>query len=335
LEQFNAFKDNWLDCSALFSNESRIAELPVNLPVSFFESLQFDSDTFKKYRIDAAIKCAETLGDNPALCLSGGVDSQAMVQCWTEANLKFKVVTLEFNDGLNAQDVDHASLYCDKHSIELIKIPFDIIKFLTRENYDIGIKYRSPSPHFNTHYRLFELLREQGFTGACAGGVSPLKNNASAVWGTNFEYVCMNFIQFAQISNFPCQGSFLSYDPHLAWAIGLVTPNNLTVHSEIGTNVMTWTERIVAQAVRYNDKLAGFKTAGFDVIPQQQKYTGFELVKKYFEKISGDGWEFEKRFRYPLSSLFLKTYGSPKFLLPVEQSSILDSIYNNNVIASR
>ena len=333
MQQFKSFRNDWLDCSNLFNPINNTHELAVNLPVSFFESLKFDPDSLKEYRVNAALNCAATLGENPALCLSGGVDSQAMIQCWTEAKLKFKVVTLEFNDGLNAQDVDHASLYCEKHSIELIKIPFNIINFLSRENYDIGIKYKSPSPQLNTHYRLFELLRDQGFTGVCAGGVSPIKNNTTGEWGTNFEYVCMNFIQFAEISKFPCQGSFLSYDPYLAWVIGLQTPNSLSYNNEIGIG-LTQAQRDAIEEIRYSDKLTGYRTSGFDVVPQAKKYTGFELVKTYFEKQSGDGWEFEIRFRYPLSSLFLKRYGTPKFLLSQAQTAIIDSIYRNNIVPS-
>jgi deoxycytidylate deaminase len=60
--------------------------------IDFFENLKFDAQSLKQYRIDAARLCAETLGDKPALCLSGGIDSQAMVQSWHEAGLEFDTI---------------------------------------------------------------------------------------------------------------------------------------------------------------------------------------------------------------------------------------------------
>jgi hypothetical protein len=52
--------------------------------------------------------------------------------------------------------------------------------------------------------------------------------------------------------------------------------------------------------MRYLNKIEGYKRAGFNVIPQERKFTGFELVKKELEKKYNDGWMFEKMFRMPL-----------------------------------
>ena len=91
---------------------------------------------------------------------------------WQEAGLSFDVFSLTFNDGLNEHDVSHARQYCNTLRVKLNEIHIDIVNFLIRENYDVGIKYRSPSPHFNTHYKLFDLLKAQGYTGVCCGVVS-------------------------------------------------------------------------------------------------------------------------------------------------------------------
>jgi hypothetical protein len=50
----------------------------------------------------------------------------------------------------------------------------------------------------------------------------------------------------------------------------------------------------------YQNKIKGYKTMGYDVIPQEQKYNGFETIKKYYEEMTGDGWTFEHRFRDPI-----------------------------------
>ena len=324
--EFKLFYDDWLDYRKLFTTEGDI-DLPVNLSTEFFQNLKFDTDSLKQYRIDAATRCAETLGNNPALCFSGGVDSQAMLQAWREAKLKFKVFTLVFNDNLNIQDVAHARHYCSVNNIELIEIPFDVIKFLTRDNFNVGIKYKSRSPHFNVHYEMFDMLRDKGYTGVCAGGTIPFKNGD--MWGTSFEYNPLNFIQYAQISGFAAQGSFLSFSPELCWTITLQTPDSWPFRPEyFNDRSMEFINNI--NASRYIDKLEGFRKTGFDVIPQEKKYTGFELVRDYFEKLTGDGWTFEKRFRMPFAKVITVKYGITRLQFVNSNQSVVDSIYDNN-----
>ena len=85
------------------------------------------------------------------------------------------------------------------------------------------------------------------------------------------------------------------------------------------------------EAEKYAVKVAGYRKMGIDIMPQDTKYTGFELVKDYFEEQTGDGWTFEKRFRYPLSRMdggkYNKDTHTYKLNLTVEQQQKLDSIY--------
>ena len=75
LSQFKFFYNDWLDFDGMLNNTGR--DHIVNLDTDFFKSLKFDTETLKQYRIDAATLCAETLGSKPAICFSGGADSQA------------------------------------------------------------------------------------------------------------------------------------------------------------------------------------------------------------------------------------------------------------------
>ena len=76
--------------------------------------------------------------------------------------------------------------------------------------------------------------------------------------------------------------------------------------SEKGHNIalegiLTQAERDMLERLRYLSKVQGYKNAGFDILPQDKKYTGFELVKKELEKTYNDGWSFEKLYRHPLT----------------------------------
>lgn len=323
MSHFKAFYNDWLDCSGLVNGTG--VDHIVNLEPEFFTKLKFDSESLKQYRIDAAIKCSETLGDNPALCFSGGIDSQAMVQAWHEANLKFTTVILVFNNGLNKQDSDHAKMFCEKNNYPYIELPIDIVAFLTRDNYTISEKYKTISPHFNTHYRMAEMLRDMGYTGVCCGGLVPYKDNN--MYGYNFIKATFDFIRIQDILGIAFQGSFLSFYPELAWAITFFT-KPLEINKNLND---TWDSQLHLNHMRYLEKVNSYKLAGFHIIQQETKFTGFELVKKYFEELSGDGWTFEKRFRIPIANKYDKDPHMYKFNLTSEQLNAIELVYLNVV----
>lgn len=323
---FDPFKDNWITFTDL--NDKHILEVDFtpHLPNHFFYELKFDSDSLREYRINAAIASAEQLGDKPILCLSGGVDSQAMIQCWIEAGLEFDTAILVFNDGLNSHDVDHARTFCVKHNITPIEININVIQYLIREHYEQAEKYRCSSPHFSTHYKMFDMLRNMGYTGICCGGQAFAKNDT--VWGPALSAAQLNYLEYSRINQYPVMGNFLGYDPKLCWSIAILTPPNDFVWSVNPTESL---EAITHK--RYVAKVKGYHNQGLKVISQQSKFTGFEKVKEYFTNQYNDGWTFEKKFRYP----FEKKFGSApagSLKLSTEQLEILDSLQRKYGISS-
>lgn len=324
--QFKAFYNNWLDCSGMI-NESGENHV-LNLDDVFFKNLRFDNSSLKQYRIDAAKRCAETLGDNPALCFSGGVDSQAMIQCWLEAELKFDVVIGVFNNGLNRQDSDHAKMFCENHGIPYKTLNIDIVSFLNRNNMSVSDKYRSISPHFNTHYFIVELLAEQGYSGACFGGIPPFKQHGN--YGTNLTGAPMHFLKIQSILPIPMQGSFLSFSPELAWAIALLCEELKPDLLKSDNLSISWKDRQLLTQMRYQQKIDSFLRAGLNIIPQETKYTGFEIVKDYYAEASGDGWTFERRFRHPIVVKYDKDKHPYKITLSDDLLNCLNSIHSDN-----
>jgi hypothetical protein len=322
LSQFKAYYNDWLDVSGLKSGNGKNHK--VNLDPEFFNNLAPFSDAKKKrWRIEAAKRCAETLGQFPALCFSGGIDSQAMLHCWAEADLEAHVIIFTFKDGLNKQDCEHAKSYCHTHDIPYREIEFDIVQFLTRDNVTVTESYGGVSPQFNTHYRFVEILTHMGYTGVCFGGLAPDRN--TGVYGMNQRRVSLHW---SIVDNFPIpvQGSFLSFSPELSWAITLQMKDIEEPKYEFDTH----TKQLEAEARRYEQKVLAYKKCGFEIIQQPRKYTGFELVKEYFEELTGDGWSFEKRFRTPLmqvnGGIYNKDRGVYQIDLTDEQYKAIDSI---------
>lgn len=301
MSQFNFYHDDWVGVEPYIGLNTYECHLPVNLKPEFFESLQLDTDSLRRYRIEAAIKCYEALGSKPALCFSGGIDSQATWQCFNEAGIDIDVYTLVFKHGLNTQDVEHAVKFAKERNFELKIIEIDIINFLSRENYDYSTKYKSLSPHFNTHYKLCDILISKGYTGFVCGGGGPILSDITSLWCNNYSQNFLNYIHYSMKSGVLCQGNFLGFYPQLAWAIGLSTP---IMQDELyGTDLNSKEARDLVEYQRYLDKIHGYTLTGFDIIPQEKKYTGFELVKDELEKVYGDGWAFEKLYRMPLREL--------------------------------
>lgn len=329
MQSTDFFYNNWLEYD-LDMHSISTRRLKVNLSDSFFDNLKFDIDSLKEYRIAAARHAAEKLGNNPALCLSGGIDSQSMVYAWLEAGLKFDVVSCVFDNDLNKHDVDTAIEFCKIHDINLKLIPVNVVQFLNRENLDYAVKYKSSSPQFNVHYKFFNILRDMGYTGACCGGVALFKDEDK--WGTNFKYNIFNFMNYVEQSGFMVQGSFLSYYPELTWSIGLLTKHvDLPRTGIYGNDLFDLFEK-----ERYKAKIDGYTKAGFKIIPQLAAYTGFEEVKKYYESITKDGWEFEKRFRHPIQNLHKvhkNKIDTVQLDLSEYQLEKISSIYSNNMIS--
>ena len=327
-KRFEAFYKHW--CTYELTTHRTGPELwfKVGLDRDFFNKLKFNPASLKKYRIQAAKRCKKMLGDRPVLCLSGGVDSQAMIQCWQEAKLDFDVAILVFTDGLNAQDVDHARLYCHENNINPIEVKLNVKRFLATESYDLACKYKCNSPHFATHYKLFDLLREQGFTGVCAGGAYPFRTDDR--WKIPMSSATINFVDYTEISGFPAMGNFLGYSPELAWTLCMLsTPVDIGITD---FNPVSMQELNRRTALRYTSKTDAMKLHGFNIIPQSQKFTGFELVKDYFaKKAGGDGWAFERLFRRPLEVLFPPA--SIHFIIPNDVSKTLDELYLNQLAA--
>jgi len=321
------FYQDWLEYK-LDTPVSNKKLLPVKLSDSFFDELAFDNVSLSQYRIDAARLVSKSLGDNPALCLSGGVDSQSMILCWLEAGLKFDVITCIFNNDLNNHDVETAFEFGRLHNLTVKTIPLNVTQFLSRENIEYAIKYKSASPHFNVHYKLFNILRDMGYSGVCCGGVALYRDRG--IWGNNLIHNIFNFINYVKESHFPVQGSFLSYYPHLSWAIGLLTKELNTNHSgSRGDDAF-----VPLFNSRYLNKVEGYKRAGLNVISQKEAYTGFEKVKEYYASITKDGYEFEKRFRIPLEDmhkLFVHRGEGIELDLTDMQKEKISSIYSNNM----
>ena len=320
LFQFDPYYQNYLTYDSITDSLADRVNYTCNLDPQFFEDLKTDKDSLRQYRVNAALRARNILGDKIALAFSGGIDSQAMIQCFIEAGISFDLFVLIFKDEMNSQDVDHARLFAEKHNLVLNEIEIDIISFLTRDSYQVGENYKCTSPQFASHYVLYDKIREMGYTGICCGGTAFAKSLEG--WGPTLSAAQSNFVEYSVKHSFPVLGNFLGYDPYLCWSIALQTP---MFSSSWMISLEPNNDYLGQQHLRYAAKVEGYRNTGFDIIPQETKFNGFEKVKEYFSVKYNDGWAFEKKFRYPLERKYGKAIG---FLnLSDEQSQVLERLY--------
>ena len=193
------------------------------------------------------------------LMLSGGVDSQAMLWAWYQSGLPFEAVTFKY-DGFNSHDIEMI-----KHFIEVNHIPvnlqyknIDVIDFLENDLSDYSNKYDCSSPQICTHMRLCEEV-EMGtviFSGNFVLG--PSRN------GPMLSYAILGIQRFAEITKRPIIPFFFLHSKELAYSfLKYDDPQRLDA---------------------YETKVWLYQTAGFPVIKQETKYTGFERLKDLYDE---------------------------------------------------
>lgn len=274
------FEDDWLtfnvekDSSGL---AKKVLAWNISDDVRIAPGTLFDSMIGVTRRMD--------LGDVPYVSLSGGVDSQAICLLLREAGIDFTIAIMRFKGDHNRMDVDHAFEFCYKHRFKYRVIDLDLMSFLVRDLHKYAVKYECPSPQFNTHFKFYEALIDLGATSILAGGQAPFFVNRELEYHATRSQNA--WTTFAKVNNFKLYGNFLGWSFDMAAPLIIATPNIA--------------ERSEAVALRYNAKVQGMKALGLDVTPQDKKYTGFEYFKEHLAEMTGDGWSFERSFRYPYS----------------------------------
>jgi len=226
------------------------------------------------------------LGRNPALCLSGGIDSQAAYQLW-DKEFPIEVVIFEFENNLNFNEVLDAVRFAEKNSIDYKIVKLNVRHFLNSELDHYAQKYKLSSPQFAIHCKFLSLLKEQGYTGAVFGG-------NSMVVERDRVYFSLRKAQLVDLNNFETETfkvipNFLSFNKLLCLKLILNTP--VMDHSDDTTMLLTR---------RYENKIRTYTNLNLYIIPQSNKKTGFEQLKKYYEIVSSTPDAFDIKFRVPL-----------------------------------
>jgi len=199
---------------------------------------------------------ADTMPSPYTLFVSGGIDSQATLHVWKQSGVPFRAVNVNY-DGFNVHDRKEILEFCESHSIPLDIISFDVIDFLENRLEAYAIKYQCASPQICTHMAFSEMVHEgtKIFSGNLAARTLSIDNTVFGLY------------RYAQLSGnsmipFFLMGSEVASKAAIALAD--------TVTDDSGVN--------------YNFKCEQYRKLGVPIIKQEEKLTGFEKVKIYYDR---------------------------------------------------
>lgn len=247
---------------------------------------------------EEAVNCARIINENRkdqniSLCISGGVDSEAMLRAFIAAGVGFNIYILKFKDDLNDFDIRTNINLCEKLNLNTKIIDLDVINFLeSGEFLKYGQKYKCQSPQLAVHLWLLDQI----------DGLPVLAGNPfikTSVNGNTFFIGCPGdlhcaYFRYFELNNRQGAPWFFIYSPELC-ASFLKLPTAQHLHSlSINPNEYT-----------YSHKCQLYVEAGFNVNPRKDKYTGFERLRDFYDQKLGTshGVGFDQLFRKPLENL--------------------------------
>jgi hypothetical protein len=252
--------------------------------------------------LSAAIEAVNNIIDNyPApynLLVSGGIDSQAMLYAWKMSGHPFNAISFRYNQNLNWHDIKTLPDFCVKENIAYQFVDFDYFSFLENEYDAIAKKYQCSSPQIAMHIKMAMLLPGT----RVFSGNSLLPNSAS------LSYAILGIYRYSLTD----EGKntipyFFLHTPELAYSFNC---NNYFSNYDYS---------MLSNNTNYLIKTIEYQTAGFPVIAQEKKFTGFEKIKDHYDSHRYVLKDFKNRmkwhnkpshrpfdwlFRYPYEHLF-------------------------------
>jgi hypothetical protein len=254
-----------------------------------------DVMTPKLEAINAAKLIADSAGNEKIkLCLSGGIDSECMLESFIEAKIPFDAVFLKFEDDFNNFDIKTNVEICQSKNIKINFIDLNVIDFLeSGKCFEVAKKYECQSPQLATHLWLIEQL--DGIPVLGGNPFVPTWNNDHLFYlGLPGELHCTYF-KFFEINDRLGIPWFFLYTPELASSFFQLECVKPFVHSKLSSDTYT-----------YLKKCQSYEEGGFLAKPRHDKFTGFERVRAYYDEKynTKNGITFNTLYRKPLEELF-------------------------------
>ncbi len=258
---------------------------------------------FQEAQIAAKLiyKSAKEMGQNVVLCLSGGIDSSAMLSAFMASGFPFKTIIMRFNNNLNDFDIKQMIQFCSKKNISCEIFDLDVLDFFESGKYlEYGKIYQCQSPQMATHLYLLDQIKGCPVLSWQAPEffyhLDPENKKKPAVCLGLPGHLHSVFLRyFVQNKKSGVPFFFLYTTELLAAFYHLPLMQKLIWFSRKGADVH----------YSYELKCITYRHSGFPVKPKKMKYTGFEKVRDHYDLLDKKsyGQAFNDRYRKPLEKL--------------------------------
>ena len=250
-------------------------------PRKYKDSYNFDFRLKNKIRskpFKAAIKTVKYIIKNyPSpytLCLSGGVDSQAMLYAWKESGVEFETCCAVYNKRLNDYDLQQLKEFAKREEIKIKYIDIDVIKFLEEEHDNYANKYECGSPQITTFMKIADSIK----TGTIIMSGNFKLNNSGYPDYNNFA-----MFKYGLYSKKSIVPWFFAETEELFHSFEHYYKEKDVVSSDGFDNDVFDAEPKDPLQLQYEQKVKRYQYFGFPVIPQKTKQNGFEKIKQIYD----------------------------------------------------
>jgi hypothetical protein len=190
-----------INCNYSANNEFNVTFNPISEPVLPWA--------------DQVTRTAERIRNSTnkdiVIAASGGIDAEVACRGFMAANIPFRMLISEWDDGLNNHDILHAYKFAEQYGIETITCKMDMKKFLTTDMYRYAAEgYKSHLPFRYFQIYLLEQIEKLNCTGIVCSGDMFLVSK-----GTD---ICVSYEQDYFLAEDWCRNNGLHHVPafHLA-----------------------------------------------------------------------------------------------------------------------
>lgn len=228
------------------------------------------------------------------LMLSGGVDSQAMLYAWIQSGIKFNICSVTYNSIFNYHDLKNLIKVMNLLKIKINFIDIDALSFFENELKNYALKYECTSPQICLYMKFSEKIKE---------GTVIFSGNFLEIARPSINYTIFGLHRYALKTNKNLIPFFFLQTPELAYS--------LMPYYKINTE-----KYYLGILNLYEIKVNSLKEGGFPVIPQKTRFSGFEVIKDYFDsnytieplqKLKYANYPskrvFDLKYRYPLTEV--------------------------------
>lgn len=211
--------------------------------------------------VDTVHKIAETYPGPYVLMCSGGVDSQAMAYAWKLSEVQHKIVLFRYLDDnralYNYHDLDKFVEFANKQDILFEYRDFNYFKFLNNDLKPYAERYDCASPQITAYMKMIEFFQDSTVI---------LSGNFWPKWPKNpsLSYDILGLHRFSLVNEqLRIIPFFFSHTRELAFAFSEENKNKFE-------------NQYLLKCSQYLDE-------NFPIIPQEEKLSGFEIIKNYFD----------------------------------------------------